>query len=105
MANAPVNIVYPIEGGTYPRTDPPAAGLDSAYVALSFSATRGGGPYVAHWTVDGDSLGETSFYDEVSVQQTWKLPGGKHRFSVEVRQPGTGGAVLASDQVDFVVGS
>ena len=105
MANAPVNIVYPIQGGTYPITDPAATSLSSAYIALSFSATRGGGPYIACWTVDDDNLGEARFYDEVSVQQVWKLPGGKHRFYVEIRQPGTAGTVLASDDVTFVVGS
>jgi hypothetical protein len=105
MANTPVNIVYPIESGTYPITDPAASKLNSAYISLSFSATRGGGPYIVCWTVDGDQLGEAKFYDEISVQQVWKLPGGKHRFDVEMRQPGTAGMVLGSDQVTFIVGS
>ena len=104
MANAAVNIVYPIDGETYPKTDP-ATSLVSAYIALSFSATRSGGPYIACWTIDSDELGEAKFYDEISVQQVWKLPAGKHKFCVEVRQPGAAGTVHASDKVEFVVGS
>ncbi len=105
MANAPVNIVYPIDGGTYPITNPAASSLKSAYISLSFSATRSGGPYIVSWTVNDDELGEAKFYDQISVQQVWKLPGGKHRFYVEMRQPGTAGTVHASDQVTFIVGS
>jgi len=103
MANAPVNIVYPIDGETYPKINP-AASFASAYIALSFSATRAGGPYIACWTLDSDDLGEARFYDEISVQQVWKLPVGKHRFCVEVRQPGTAGTIHASDEVNFIVG-
>ena len=103
MANAPVNIVYPIDGEKYPKIHP-AAPFDSAYIALSFSATRSGGPYIACWILDSDDLGEARFYDEISVQQVWKLPVGKHHFRVEVRQPGTAGTVHASDGVDFIVG-
>ncbi len=78
-----VNIVYPIHGATYPITDPGPGGLKSAYFASSFSVTCGGGPRQVKWGFDGSaSLGAASFYDEVSVQFVYKLPGGTHLFWV-----------------------
>ena len=82
MANAPVNIVYPLSGQIYPVTDPPAGPLRSALVTASFSLTCGGGPHSARWGFDGDGLGSAEFYDQLSVQFVHKLPGGKHVFFV-----------------------
>lgn len=80
--NAPVNIVYPINGETYPKTDP-GGGHKSAYLAFSFSTTCPGGPNPVEWGVDGDSLGKATFYDQLSAQFVWKLPAGDHRFWVK----------------------
>ncbi len=76
---APVNIVYPINGGTYPVG---GSGAKSAYVTFSFSTTCGGGPGMVEWGVNGDTLGKAEFYDQFSAQFVWKLPSGTHVFWV-----------------------
>ncbi len=82
-AQAPVNIVYPIHGGTYPITDPPAGPLASAYFTASFSVTCDGGAHTVEWGFDGGpAVGSSSFYDQTSVQFVHKLPGGDHLFWV-----------------------
>lgn len=101
MANAPVNIVYPIHGRTYPITDPGPGTLDSAYITTSFCLTLGGGPAEVEWGIDSESLGKASFYDQFSAQQVWKVPGGPHRFWVRANQAGT----VHNDAVSFDVGS
>ena len=79
-----VNIVYPINGATYPITDPPPGGLASAYFTASFSVTCGGGGHNVEWGFDrGPALGNVSFYDQTSVQFVGKLPGGTHVFWVK----------------------
>jgi len=45
FAQAPVDIVYPISGATYPITDPPTGPLHSAYFTSSFGLTCAGGPH------------------------------------------------------------
>jgi hypothetical protein len=77
----PVNIVYPIEGATYPITDPDCK-VRSAYFTASFSVTCGGGPHEVTWGFDRDTLGKAKFYDQYSCQFTYKLPRGKHVFFV-----------------------
>ena len=94
----PVNIVYPIDGETYPKTDPAPGALSSAYLTFSFSVTRSGGPTTVQWGVDGDTLGEARFYDMYSAQFVWKVGGGKHKFWVDA-----GGA--GSDSVTFKAGN
>lgn len=96
--NAPANIVYPIDGVTYPIQNPAAGNLDSAYISLSFSATRGGGPHTVEWSVDGNPLGQCKFYDEMSGQQVTKLAGGNHEFVVTT-------SYGASESVRFRVGN
>jgi hypothetical protein len=84
FAQAPVNIVYPISGGTYPITDPPPGKLKSAYFTSSFSVTCSGGPHTVKWGFDAaPALGTSSFYDQTSVQFVHKLPGGAHSFWVK----------------------
>jgi hypothetical protein len=78
-----VNIVYPINGGGYPITDPPSVGVKSAYFTSSFSVTCGGGPHSAKWGFDDKTLGSAEFYDQMSEQFVYKLPGGKHTFWVK----------------------
>ena len=80
--NAPVNIVYPIHGESFPKIDPRPA-LQSAYVTFSFSVTKSGGPYDVSWGVDNQTLGKATYYDMYSAQFVWKLPGGKHEFWVK----------------------
>ena len=92
--NAPVNIVYPIQGESFPKIDP-RPNLNSAYVTFSFSVTKGGGAYDVKWGVDNQTLGEATYYDMFSAQFVWKLPGGKHEFWVK----GDSG----SDSVTFTV--
>ena len=92
--NAPVNIVYPIQGGTFPKTDP-SSNLNSAYVTFSFSVTKGGGSYDVQWGVNNQTLGEATYYDMYSAQFVWKLPEGKHKFWVR----GDSG----SDSVTFTI--
>lgn len=82
QAQAPVNIVYPIDGGTYPITDPLPGPLDSAYFTSSFSVTCPGGPWTAKWGFDSTTVGSATFYDMFSAQFVHKLPGGWHTFTV-----------------------
>ncbi len=96
MANAPVNIVYPINGSTYPITDPASGPLKSHYFTASFSVTCGG-DHSVEWGFDNQPVGEARFYDMISVQQVWKLPGGKHTFWVR--------SDCGEDEVAFKIGS
>jgi len=82
-ASAAVNIVYPIDGGTYPIADPAPGALNSTYFTTSFSVTCSGGGHGVKWGVDKIQLGQARFYDQLSEQQVWKLPGGKHVFWVD----------------------
>ncbi len=77
-----VNIVYPINGGTYPVTDPAPPRLNSAYIPASFSVTCKGGGHRVKWGFDAMALGNAEFYDEISIQFVHKLPGGEHVFWV-----------------------
>lgn len=82
QAQAPVNIVYPIDGGSYPITDPAPGVLNSAYFTSSFSVTCDGGTHTVKWGFDGTTVGSASFYDMFSAQFVHKLPGGWHTFWV-----------------------
>ena len=93
--NAPVNIVYPINGGSYPISDPAGVNLNSAYLTFSFSVTRSGGSNTVEWGVDNQTLGSAKYYDMYSAQFVWKLAGGTHEFWVR----GDSG----SDSVKFTV--
>lgn len=79
-----VNIVYPISGGNYPIRDP-ASPVRSAYITASFSVTCGGGPQAVKWGFDNltRTLGRAKFYDQISVQFTYKLARGRHIFWVD----------------------
>jgi hypothetical protein len=81
MGQHAVNIVYPINGETYPKTDP-HCDLKSAYFAASFGVTCSGGPHLVKWGFDGNGIGSAEYYDEFSAQFTWKLPVGAHTFFV-----------------------
>lgn len=71
-ANAPVNIVYPINGNAY-----------NNYFTSSFGATCGGGQHTATWGFDNTTIGSGTFYDQISVQFSHKLPSGAHSFWVK----------------------
>ena len=79
-----VTIVYPISGGTYPKRNP-VTPVVSGYFTASFSVTCGGGPRAVKWGFDSTSrsIGKAKFYDQFSVQFTYKLPAGKHIFWVD----------------------
>ena len=81
MSQSPVNIVYPIDGGNYPITDPDCK-VQSAYLTASFGTTCAGGPHDVKWGFDNTGLGSAQFYDQFSAQFTWKLPAGSHTFWV-----------------------
>ena len=79
-----VNIVYPINGGTYPIMDPGPGKLGSTYFTSSFSVTCAGGGHNVEWGFDrGPAVGKSSFYDQTSIQFVHKLPGGSHVFWVK----------------------
>ena len=79
-----VNIVYPIDGASYPFTDPGSGPLSSAYFTSSFSVTCSGGARRVRWGFDSSpALGGSGFYDQTSVQFVTKLPGGSHVFWVQ----------------------
>ena len=92
-----VTIVYPINGGTYPITGPAPGVLNSAYITSSFSVTCPGGAYLVKWGFDNQQIGYARFYDQLSEQQVWKLPGGTHVFWVDAGRCG-------GDKVEFKVG-
>lgn len=82
QAQAPVNIVYPVDGGSYPITNPAPGVLSSAYFTSSFSVTCEGGPRDVKWGFDATTVGAATFYDMFSAQFVHKLPGGWHTFWV-----------------------
>ena len=98
LAQAPVNIVYPIDGGTYPITDPAPGVLSSHYFTSSFSVTCGGGGHVVKWGFDSTTVGTATFYDMFSAQFVHKLPGGNHTFWVDAGNCG-------NSQVRFRIGN
>jgi len=53
MANAPVTVVYPINGQSNPIIGPVPGSLNAAYVIAGFSRTCGGGPHSAKWWCNG----------------------------------------------------
>jgi hypothetical protein len=97
----PVNIVYPINGDTYPITTPPVPPGSAAFaeVTASFSATRPvgvpNGPHNVTWDFDGVAVGGANFFDQVTVQFVYQLAAGPHQFTVN--------APWASDTVSFSV--
>ncbi len=96
-AQAPVNIVYPISGATYPITDPPTGPLKSHYFTSSFSVTCQG-DHTVEWGFDGNpAIGKSTFYDMTSVQFVYKLPGGTHVFWVK--------ADCGKSEVKFSIGA
>ena len=93
-----VNIVYPINGETYPITDPAPGPLSSAYFSVSFSVSCGGGQHEVKWFFDtSGAVGEASFYDQTSIQFVHKLPGGIHVFGVK--------SDCGSNRVKFKIGN
>lgn len=92
-----VTIVYPISGASYPITDPAPGPLRSAYFTASFSVTCQG-DHKVEWGFDGTTVGNEIFYDQTSVQQVYKLPGGKHLFWVKAGKCG-------GKEVRFAIGN
>lgn len=76
----PVNIVYPIHGGSYPVGCKTGGG--AAHVTFSFGATCSGGMHMAEWGVDGNTHGKAEFYDQMSAQYVMKIAAGTHVFWV-----------------------
>jgi hypothetical protein len=75
----PVNIVYPIDGASYPIVDiAPPGRVASAYFTASFGTTCSGGPHRVEWGFDESTVGQGTFYDQMSVQFVHKLPAGAH---------------------------
>ncbi len=96
-----VDIVYPIDGATYPIMDPAPGTLSSHYFTASFRVTCDGGPHDVSWGFGGGvpfaTLGKASFYDQTSVQFVHKLPGGAHYFEVK--------SDCGTDAVKFKIGN
>jgi hypothetical protein len=82
FAQAPVNIVYPIHGETYPIMNPAPGPLSSHYFTSSFSVTCQG-DHDVEWGFDTTTVGKAVFYDMFSAQFVYKLPGGSHEFWVK----------------------
>jgi hypothetical protein len=79
-----VQIIYPLNGMRYPITDPPPGRLRSAYVPISFGVINTGGPHRIQWGFDKTPiLGTMRCYNQATVQQVYKLPGGPHTFWVK----------------------
>ena len=84
-----VNIVYPIDGHSYPIIDPNCK-IDSGYFTFSFSATCSGGPVTVKWGINNDDLGKALFYDQFTAQFVHKLRKGTYEFWVDAGLCGTG---------------
>lgn len=84
QAQVPVNISYPISGGSYTN-----------YFTSKFDVTCSGGPYTVKWGFDSTTLGSSSYYDHFSGQFGYKLPSGPHTFFVST--------TCGSDSVSFQV--
>ncbi len=83
FGQAAVNIVYPIDGSTYPIVDiTPIGVVSSTYFTSSFSTTCPGGQNTVRWGFDGNSTGSATFYDQFSAQFVHKLAAGVHTFDV-----------------------
>ncbi len=99
-AQAEATIVYPIDGEVYPKVNiNPHGKVSSYYQTASFSFTCSGGPHSVKWGFDEKTLVETkySFYDQMSMQFTWKLPPGTHKFWID------GGRKCGVDEVKFII--
>lgn len=82
-AQAPVNIIYPIHGETYPPSDPAPPALSSLYFPASFSVTCSG-DHTVSWGFDSSpAIGSALFYDTFSAHFVFKLGGGTHKFWVD----------------------
>ena len=93
-----VNIVYPINGASYPVMDPAPAKINSAYFTSSFSVTCAGGGHNVKWGFDSAApLGNANFYDQTSIQFVYKLPAGTHVFWVK--------SDCGENRVKFKIGS
>lgn len=78
-----VNIVYPIQNFTYPRTGPGPGVLNSAFITASFSVSCGDKGGEVEWEFDSTgTLGRMKFIEQTSVQFVYKLQGGPHSFKV-----------------------
>ena len=77
-----VTIVYPMEGAAYRAMEPAPGEVDASYFTASFSVTCAGGPHLVEWGFGSEVIGSASFYEQMSTQQVWKLPRGRHRFWV-----------------------
>jgi hypothetical protein len=82
VAQAGVTIVYPFDGEDYP-VGPSNPTQDAYYQSFSFSAVCPGGQNTVKWSIDGNGLGATDFYDQVTVQQVQKVDIGWHVFEVD----------------------
>ncbi|KAJ3126350.1 hypothetical protein HK098_007614 [Nowakowskiella sp. JEL0407] len=65
--NAPVNIAFPLSGGTVTN-----------YFDTSFTVTCPGGANYVKYGFDGSSIGYSEFYDTIGVHFHYKLPAGWH---------------------------
>ena len=81
LAQSGVAIVYPFDGEDYP-VGPSNPTQDAYYQPFSFSAVCPGGQHSVKWSIDGNPVGETDFYDQVTVQQVNKVDIGWHAFEV-----------------------
>lgn len=84
QAQVPVNISYPINGGSYTN-----------YFTSKFDVNCSGGAYGVKWGFDTVTIGSGDYYDHMSVQFGYKLPSGSHTFWVSTS--------CGSDSVNFQV--
>lgn len=97
-AFAEVKIIYPFAGANLPQTDPPPGSLSSYHATISFMAVCPEGQHSLRWLINNQQLGELEFYDQVTVQFTYKLEGGGHHLKVESDER------CGYDEIKFIVG-
>ena len=94
-AIAEVTIIYPFDGAKHPKAFPGPHQIDSYYLPISFAVTCEGRPHNVKWGInDNEELGNASFYDQITVQQIFKLPVGGHFIRVETDDRSCGSQVF-----------
>lgn len=77
-----ISITAPLARELYPVADAVLGAIGSAYLDVSFSITREGGPHDVEWGFDEETLGRAPFYDDLIVHFAHRLSGGTHSFYV-----------------------
>ena len=78
---AKLNIIYPINGASYPFGDSRIDKLiQMVRIPFSFCSTLAEGPHKIEWGFDNDTVGSGTFCDQIAVHGVYRLMSGWHKF-------------------------